>query len=117
MAYVDGKLLEKVWKAIVNKNSQQIIKELGEHTTLTFSEIREKLLDTKKTPLIVYYMKNLQNSKLIRRDGKYYFLTPMGLEAHKLIEGFEKVCTQFSLNDLDTDGKLKVTVVYNHLIK
>ncbi len=108
MAYVDRNQVERVLKIISSKDSRTLLSMLNKYP-LKHTEISKNL--EKSSNISSYHIRRLKNSKMIKVDKGYYFLTRVGIETVKLLKAFETVCLTFDLSDASADGIIKSIVV------
>lgn len=84
---------------------------LDENKALRFSELRRIITKNKSTTgIFAYNIKVLKDLGVIKRDSNGYFLTRVGVQLLRLLEEFELVCMSYDISDLDSDGKIVMSV-------
>lgn len=110
---INEKQFDMAVKTITNDTHKKILFMLYRDNTMTYTEIRNKL-GFGKTRMeggrFAYYMMVLKKRKIIKKDGKYYFLTRLGLQITKMVYDLQEVCMEYDLSDCDADGKIMVIV-------
>ena len=110
---INEKQFDLAVRTITNDKHKKIMFMLYKDNTLTYNGIREKL-EIKPTRnesgKFAYYMRVLKDRNIIKKDGRYYFLTRVGLSITKLAYDLQQVCMEYDLSDCDADGKIMVIV-------
>lgn len=100
--------VSNVFHTLQNQHSRAILKELGERQAMTFTEIREYLgFPKNKSSSASHTIKLLVNLKLTTKKGQYYHLTRTGLEAMQLVSKFEAFYCEYSMSELNDEGKVE----------
>lgn len=112
------KLNEKQFRLAVSLISNDVIQKilflLYKDNTYTYNDIRKIISEYKKwndsSGKFAYYIRKLNDRKIIKKDLGYYYLTRFGLQITKLAYDLQQVCMEYDLNDCDADGKIMVMV-------
>lgn len=110
---VNEKKFDMAVKTITNSTNKKILFMLYQNNTLTYSDIKEKCGFDKtrnESGKFAYYIRRLKDRNIIKKDGKYYFLTRLGLQITKMVYDLQQVCMEYDLSDCDADGKIMVIV-------
>lgn len=100
-------------RTITNDTHKKIMFMLYKDNTLTYNGIRDNLKierNRNESGKFAYYMRVLKDRNIIKKDGRYYFLTRFGLQITKLVYDLQQVCMEYDLSDCDADGKIMVIV-------
>lgn len=100
-------------RTITNDYHKKIMFMLYRDNLFTYGDIRSKL-GIKQTRndngRFAYYIRVLRDRNIIKKDGRYYFLTRFGLDITKLVYDLQEKCMEYDLSDCDADGKIMVMV-------
>ena len=110
---INEKQFDMAVKIITNQINKKILFMLYKDNTLTYSEIKDKSGFDKtrnESGKFAYYIRRLKDRNIIKKDGKYYFLTRLGLQITKLVYDLQEICMEYDLSDCDADGKIMVIV-------
>ena len=75
-------LEESIFKTLSNQKRRDILRFIGEHKQVTFTEIK-KAVEIEDSSSVSYHLKSLQN--LISQQNEKYSLSELGQEAYNLI--------------------------------
>lgn len=110
MSEINKTHMREIFHMMGNSTARTIIKLLDVENALSYKEIKNSLTMTDGLP--AYYLRKMERLGLVRHDAEVHrwYLSRVSIKLVKVIRTFEKYCTEYDMNDVDSDGKVKIFV-------
>ena len=110
MSEINKVNIREIFHMMGNHKAREILKILDVENALTYKEVKESIQLIDGLP--AYYLRKMEKLGLVRHDREMHrwFLTRAAVKIVRVIKTFEKFCTEYDMNDVDADGKVKLFV-------